>query len=75
MKKLIIGICVILVIAAISYFILQYKPQPPVEEGYILEDSLETALKEELEKISVNQAEFNAEVENDIANTLSMFYW
>ncbi|MGC8812310.1 MAG: hypothetical protein ACP5O8_01845 [Candidatus Aenigmatarchaeota archaeon] len=77
MKKLIIAVCIIAVIAAIAYFLVQYKPQPKpsAEESYVLEDSLNTILREELEKTSVDQSAFNTEVENNIACSLSLFYY
>jgi uncharacterized protein YpuA (DUF1002 family) len=77
MKKLIIAVCVIAIIAVIAYFLVQYKPQPkPVEEeSYVLDDSLNTVLQQELEKVSVDQTAFNAEVENETVNSLSLFYY
>jgi hypothetical protein len=78
MKKLIIAVCVIAIIAVIAYFFVQYKPQPKPtfeEEGYLLDDSLNTVLQQELEKVSVDQTAFNAEVENEMVNSLSLFYY
>lgn len=77
MKKLIIIVCIIAVIILVAYFLLQQKPtpQPSADEAYILEDSLNTLTEQELEKVSVEQTTFNTQVEDEIANSISLFYW
>ncbi|MFH8086859.1 MAG: hypothetical protein QW609_03505 [Candidatus Aenigmatarchaeota archaeon] len=79
MNKLIILVCIVALIAIAAYFLIQPKPgpasQPSVEEAYILDDSLNTLMEEELEKISIDQASFNTQVEDEIASSISIFYW
>ncbi len=76
MNKLIIAVLIIAITAAIAYFLLKPKPQPSVEEeSYVLSDSVNDLIIQELEKVSVDQSAFNAEVENELANTLSSFYY
>ncbi|MEM5834476.1 MAG: hypothetical protein QXQ69_01345 [Candidatus Aenigmatarchaeota archaeon] len=77
MNKLIVAVCIIAVIAVIAYFLVRPKPtsQPAVEEAYLVEDSIASLLQQEFEKVSVDQSAFNAQVENEIVSSLSMFYY
>ena len=76
MRKLLIGIGILIILAAIALYFFPRKPaEVTLEESYVLEDALNSLSEEELESISAELTQFNQQIEEQIASDLSIFFW
>ena len=78
MNKIILAVVLIVIIAAVAVFMLQYQaPQPSeevtAEESAMLESIYIEMLNEELD--SIQEENFSSEMEDQIAEDLSQFYY
>ena len=90
-SKIIIAIVALLVIAVLAYVITtpinvpeeQVTPGPTEiteetvssEVSSVLGEQYSNLIEEELNKLSIEQADFNSQIQDSLANDLSQFYY
>jgi len=81
--KIIVAIVVIVLVAVTVYVFMKSTPAPTItgaidnsaEISSVIGDQYSSLIQEELNKLSIEQTDFNTQIQDSMANDLSQFYY